>query len=301
MTDSDVRVYRASEIGGCVKSQVAAHLHYERLATPGRMQAVFDEGTAAEPVVLGLLEAAGWELYGHQSEVSISVTPRVALVGHVDAVGGPPGLAGGVVEVKSMSDGAYADWQKTLWETPGLTQKYKWQLSAYMNGMQMPGWIVAYNRLTGDWVPTLVPEPFVTTGELKARVLEIDRFVRLGELPVVCDVKIWPCPFAYLEEVAYDQDNFEIEDVAVAYKAAMMQEKAGKDAKGKLRKVLDEVTSGASYKSERVTVTYFKRRNPDRLDEKLIVDAGLRVEDFKKDGGSQMQVKVTLHEPGDEE
>ncbi len=234
-----------------------------------------------------------------QKEVNIAVTPRVTLQGHLDWTGSEDGDETRVVEAKSMSDAAYNDWLHMGWSCPGLVQKYKWQLSSYMNALELPATLAVYNRLTGDLDLTAVPEPFFTTGEIKARVLEIDRFVRLTELPVACDVKIWPCPFAYLESVDYDADNFEIEDVAVAYKAAQTSEKAGKESKEKLRKVLDEVTAGANYESERVKVTYFKRNNPARFDEGLMRSAGLDPETLKRPGNSMTQVRVTLHDPDD--
>jgi len=299
MTD-DVRVYRASELGGCVKSQVAGKLEYQRLATPQKMLDVFQEGTDAEVKIGVALEENDWTLTNAQLEVNISVTPRVLLQGHIDWIGCEQAQSARIVEAKSMSDAAYNDWIHMGWDTPGLIQKYKWQLSSYMNALELPAVLVAYNRLTGDLDITEVTEPFVTLGELKARVLEIDRFVRLGELPVDCDVRIWPCPFSYLEEVSYDADNFEVEGIATSYKAALTAEKVGKDAKAKLRKLLDEATGRKSYRSERVAVTYFDKRNPRTFDEQKMRDAGINPDDLRKDETKSTQVRVTLYEEGDD-
>lgn len=299
MPDDQVRVYRASELGGCVKSQVAAKLDYQKLDTPTKMLDIYEAGNQAEIIVGQLLRARGYNLFDAQMEVELVVTPRVSIVGHIDWR-----TDGLVVECKSMSEARYIEWLKTGWHTPGLVQKYKWQLSAYMNALEVPADLVVFNRDAKDDDPNRmvierVPEPFFTTGEIKERVLRIDRFVRLGELPVACDVKIWPCPFAYLEEVEYDEDNFEVEGIATSYKAAMLSEKVGKEAKLALRKLLDEATKAKSYKSERVTVTYYDRRNPSRWDEEKIRSAGINPDDLKTAGGVVSQVRVTIHEEGD--
>ncbi len=55
MDDADVRIYRASEIGGCVKSQVAAKLGYERLRTPQKTLDIFSAGVDAEIIIGNLL------------------------------------------------------------------------------------------------------------------------------------------------------------------------------------------------------------------------------------------------------
>ena len=288
---NDVRVYRASELGGCMKRQIAEKLGYEKMAVPSRMQEVFDAGTAAEDEVETILVNEGWVLDDAQKLVTIDVTPRVRIEGHIDWLGYYK-----IIECKSMSDGAYGDWVRMGWDTPGLIHKYKWQLSVYMNALELPGELVAYNRKTKDWHVTKVEEPFVTTGEIKARVLEMDRFVRLGELPVECDLPSYPCSVSYLHEVAYDPDNMEVEGIATSYAHVMVNEKVTKEAKGRLRKLLDEATGQESYESERLKVTYFDRSNPRGWDEAKMREAGLTPDDFKKDATKSKQVRVTLRD-----
>jgi len=76
----------------------------------------------------------------------------------------------------------------------------------------------------------------------------------------------------------------------------MVNEKVTKEAKGRLRKLLDEATGQESYESERLKVTYFDRSNPRGWDEAKMREAGLTPDDFKKDATKSKQVRVTLRD-----
>lgn len=304
------RVYRMSELGGCLKAMAAKKLDYQRIAPPQKMLGKYKEGHAIEPVVLRLLEAAGWLVENRQQEVDIEVTPHVVLRGHIDGTGGPNDTTSmwGVIEVKSMSQGEYDKFVSTGMNTPGLVQKYKWQLSGYMWALAMQAYLVVINRDAEEFdiddanTMTIIKitDPYLTKGEVVGRVIQADAWYRKGDLPIECDVKSWPCPFVYLHEEVFDPENAEVEALAFAHEEAKKKETVGEDEKKKIRKLLDQATDKKSYNSERVTISYFPVKGREFIDKEAMKADELDPDKYKKRGSGYTGMRITIREVGDD-
>ena len=154
------RVYRASGLGGCVKAQVAEQLGFTALDTSKRMENMAREGALHERAILSRLnEICEWdgrtELSGQQQEVTLPILKGVTIVGHLDGIAN-----GSVIEVKSMGKDPYKVWKEKRWDTPGFVQKYKWQVSCYMQATVMPCTFIVKNRDTGEVSVEWVEDPF---------------------------------------------------------------------------------------------------------------------------------------------
>lgn len=108
-----------------------------------------------------------------------------------------------VVEVKNFGPDYWKKWQKS-----GLHgfEGYQWQTAIERAVTGLPVLFVA-NRYDEDaednigeldW--QLVHEPFVPVSAIKARVLQIERLARSGELPGECDRRVYPCSVFHLHD-----------------------------------------------------------------------------------------------------
>lgn len=296
-----MRTYRASGLGGCIKAQVAAQLGFTALDTAKRMENMAREGALHELAVLGRLDEQGYEILDRQREVNIPILPGVEIVGHLDA-STYDNKDSYVVEVKSMSPDAFKAWKKNKWDSKGLVERYKWQVSCYLHGMGDPYKLmfVVKNRSSGEMEIEIVDDPFYTLDEIMGRVLEIEKWVRRGELPDECSVSMMPCPFYYLEqqrslelmEDAVLDDLVEMyEEAKVAVKAADERVKAAREA---IRESMGDREKVETEKSK-VTLYQFKRRN---LDVEKMKEAGINVDEYWVDKLFP-GVRVTVKERAD--
>lgn len=209
-----MRVYRASSLGYSLENLVAPFLGYDPIPPPAWLQEKFDEGTALEPQVLAELESFGWTLAttqpevnsegDHQLEVTLEVIPGVATVrGHLDATGiEADGFPTRVVEVKSMAEKSFRECSQLAWNTPGLIQRYKWQLSAYMLATGLQGVLVVCSK-GEDGLKNLLymyaDEPFYSISDIANKLSQAEAHIRDGVIPEGCTD--YPCPYFYLHEV----------------------------------------------------------------------------------------------------
>ena len=215
-----------SELGGCIGRLVADRLGYERRPPPAKFQTLFEAGHQAEDECLSWLEFQGRKQFDQQLEIVLPITDEIVILGHIDSR--EETLLGMQTnEVKSMGAAPYSEFNRLLWDTPGLVQRYKWQVSGYWHAFNEPVNVIAWNR---DWQETdalpqyrevVVEKPFYSMTEIKARVLLAESYVRAGMLPA-CDTTMrYPCPFYYLpphadEEV--ERGDEVIEAMALSYK-----------------------------------------------------------------------------------
>lgn len=190
-------------MGGCTKALIAARIGYQ--PTSGgmdRMGVLFAEGDLHEETVVKRLEIEEYVVSDRQRELScrIDTKAQITVQGHIDGIltGHPFGPY--LLEIKSMGVKEYGQWLKTRWDTPGLIQKYKWQVSFYMNCLQMPLFFVVKNRNNGQVDKSTVTDPFYSLLQISERIEGIEQAAAEGELPETCDWRQWPCPFSYLEE-----------------------------------------------------------------------------------------------------
>lgn len=253
-----MRVYRASSLGYSLEQLVAPHLGYEPVAPPEWLQERFDEGTALEPIVLAELERLGWTIISsqlainsegnHQLEVAMEVIPGKATVrGHLDAVGiEPPRHPTRVVEVKSMAEKSLQACSRLMWDTPGLIQKYKWQLSSYMLATGLEGVLVVCSK-GEDGVKNLLymyaEEPFYTISDIALKISEAEKHISEGTLPEGC--QDYPCPYFHLHAPSdnpIQSADEELDDLMAKWLSLDNFEKAYKKEKDDIRAEMLAIT-----------------------------------------------------------
>ena len=107
---------RASAATGCRRALWYAATGHEPAPPSDEALTVMETGRALEPVVLGAMQRAGWEVAPadsqHPQTVILQLTPTVKVTGHPDATGQAP-LFGeeAVIEVKTRGPAAFKRWQ----------------------------------------------------------------------------------------------------------------------------------------------------------------------------------------------
>ena len=294
-----MRIYRASELGGCTKAQAAKQLGFMPLETERFFGALGHEGNLHEDDVIKREGATDSQL-----EVTLDVMPSVQIVGHVDGLLDPY-----VVEVKSMGKAAFDMWMASKWDTAGLVQKYKWQVSVYMIALNRPLKFIVKCRDNGQLDTCFVEAPFYDDKAILRRVVEIERWVRRGELPDECSdgsgntTRQFPCPFYYLEQqttLEVTEDNV-IDELARMYKDASLAVKVAETRKREARKALDQGLAGR----ERVVtalskVTYYEVKT-EKIDFNKMAEDGIDVNKYKVPTvGNRLRVTVKDDGIGDE-
>lgn len=299
-------IYRASELGLNLRELVAGRLGFDRAPISPDLQQLFDEGNLHEEAVLKDLAKRGWEIShsqadmnnigDYQHEVDLQITSEIMVRGHVDGLAIEPSRC--VLEIKSMGDSSYQAVQGRGWDTPGLIQKYKWQVSVYMLATGLPLVLWYKNRNNGKSDTLGAAVPFYSKAQIAGRVLEAEAWARRGQLPP-CDVTSFPCPYYSLcdkvdtREVLGDEA---LEQVAVEYKRTKAelagienQAKPVKERLDKLRKQLESVREGKTesgkYKAGKARITWTYMDNPvASLDKEAVKQAGIDLEPFMKKG-----------------
>lgn len=211
--------YRASSLGGCIKSLIAARSGYEPLDVYSGMT-VLEEGNLHEPHIIERLRTDGWIISRQQEECErVLAGFGVNITGHNDGIiqlstGDDYTTASDplVLEIKTMGDASFKDWKRRGWSNPGLMQKYKWQVSFYMHCYAMPLMFVVKNRNSGEMDTDFVREPFYSWSDIVNRITQIEIAARNSDLPELCDSPMYPCPFNYLHEEAKDDTIAEAGD-----------------------------------------------------------------------------------------
>lgn len=259
---------------------LAARLEYEAIATPAKMQAVYDRGHRAEEIVVEKLrQEYGWSIVSPQLEVALSVSGKVSVVGHVDGIrwdGSRTQLrhenTQPVVEIKSQTKVEWERFDTEGWNG-GLFPRYKWQLSCYMHAQKRPAVMVRalWDNEKQDVLELAfhdVFEPWYSVAEIRARVLRIEAAAQTGVLAAECTPS-FPCPYFYLHEDVDRElvDDPVIEALAEDYERKRRDEVNAKGQKDAVRRALraaldgDKVTTGNGTK-----VSFYMAANPPSLD-----------------------------------
>lgn len=261
-------VYRASSLGNCVKSLVAARLQYEAFPFPDWLLEKFEQGNAAESVLINRFlgikrDRADWVMlnplnessyikddgtfyphvnYGgsHDGQFTCEVPVGLTAVirGHMDGIAQSSNGERFVVECKAFARSYWDKYQKQGIEA---FPYYATQLSLYMHATGLPGLFVVglkdedglitdLTELTVD----LYDKPVLPLGKLKARVAQIEKIAKSGELPA-CDQDQYPCQFVYLHDDDDDDSEVTVDPdmdvLAEKYTQGMELEKEGKRLK----------------------------------------------------------------------
>lgn len=242
-------IHRGSQLGGCLKSQIATALGYKPIEPDEASATRMAQGELHERDVIATLQAEGWLVSDTQKEVDLHVcsdddcvdgeiwvggdsydggvpmgrlgpcTTGWTVQGHLDGiVTNPDELMGQrrVLEIKSMGRDVFKDFKAKGWDAPGLVQRYKTQISVYMLATGLEAYVVAKNRDSGELLRHGIEVPFYTLDEIADRVTYIEDHVARRVLPVECD-RDWWCPHKYLcthTETSQPDDEPTVDDAA---------------------------------------------------------------------------------------
>lgn len=279
---TELIVYRASSLGSCPVAQARRRMGYEPMDPPEKFQTYFDRGHRIEEEVKAFLREAGWTLSNEQTECDLYIGSKIVVRGHIDGCGQAdtnPALK--LLEIKATTTAYFKQIQAHGWDTPGLLQKYKWQVSAYLISMrkllglpQLEGTMIFRNHEDDDpntntlWLP--FEEPLYSSAQIMARVLGIEAWVRSWEVPDTCELPYdYPCPFYYLHPPednaqAEEDEAEELEGLAIAYDVAKNQEATAKKVKADVQqKIINVVGDRGKLDAGRATVTTYVGKHQD--------------------------------------
>jgi len=211
--EGDMLVVRASSSGDCLRALWAAATGMQEVAKRDWLAQTAMEGHLHEGDVRDRLREMGHVIADPQATVDWEVVPgKVIVRGHVDGfVQEDDADDDAVLEVKSMSDAVYKEFEARQFETkPG----YAWQISCYMNATGMGRALYAYkNRNNGQLSTFWIDKPPIGKGTITRKMMDLRRWVDRGEMPE-CDLaNRFFCLFPFLhweegdaEEVDYSGD-----------------------------------------------------------------------------------------------
>jgi len=287
--DDGMWVYRASSLGNCVKALTAARLGYEAFPHPDWLLKKFDEGNAAEPILidrfLSYYPNVDWYMLDPNDEASYGAYPHVKYMnthdgqftcqipvgatavirGHMDGIAANGTGGRVVIECKAF---AASYWDKYMSKGIEAFPYYATQLSLYMHATGLPGmFVIGLKNADGiiddesplhvDWFDT----PPIGLGAIKARVAKIERIAATGELPA-CDQNQYPCQFVYLHD---EQEKDEVPEIvspeldafAELYEQGCVLEKEGKGLKEFAKEQIAGLMSDLKFEGAKVRTAQF--------------------------------------------
>ena len=217
--DPDIErwVYRVSALGSCDRELVAHRRGMVGSPTPDWLQVRFDEGHDWEKRILARFsEDTGLALRGYQAQGALLVGKNVAVRGSIDAE-----TDDAVVDAKFLGPDLYRKLVKGGIEA---FPHYRWQQAVYAHAMEKQRVCLAMGlkEIEGEgddrqvvgiaemhylWVDVA---DLPTVGQIKARVMKLEKLAAGEGLPD-CPVPFqYPCAFDYLHD---EVDNtVEVED-----------------------------------------------------------------------------------------
>jgi len=205
--DIDRWVYRASALGSCERELVAHRRGMSGSPTPDWLQTRFDEGHDWEDRILErFMEDQRVALRGQQARGTILVGKNVAVRGSIDAE-----TDDAVVDAKFLGPDLY---RKLIKDGIGAFPHYMWQQAGYAHALEKSRICLAMGLKDiegeGDerevvgikemhylWVD-LADLP--TLGQIKARVLRLEKLAEGDGWPDCPSPFQYPCPFDYLHD-----------------------------------------------------------------------------------------------------
>jgi len=205
--DIDRWVYRASALGSCERELVAHRRGMSGSPTPDWLQTRFDEGHDWEDRILErFMEDQRVALRGQQARGTILVGKNVAVRGSIDAE-----TDDAVVDAKFLGPDLY---RKLIKDGIGAFPHYMWQQAVYAHALEKSRICLAMGLKDiegeGDerevvgikemhylWVD-LADLP--TLGQIKARVLRLEKLAEGDGWPDCPSPFQYPCPFDYLHD-----------------------------------------------------------------------------------------------------
>jgi len=205
--DIDRWVYRASALGSCERELVAHRRGMVGSPTPDWLQTRFDEGHDWEAKILTRFsEDTGLALRGFQAQGALLVGKNVAVRGSIDAE-----TDDAVVDAKFLGPDLY---RKLIKDGIGAFPHYMWQQAVYAHAMEKDRICLAMGLkdIEGEgedrkvvgikemhylWVDVA---DLPTLGQIKARVLRLEKLAEGDGWPDCPSPFQYPCPFDYLHD-----------------------------------------------------------------------------------------------------
>ncbi len=168
---------RASAAMGCRRALwYAATGHTATNEPTDESVTVMEAGKALEPVVLGAMQRAGWEISPNDpadpERVSVKLAPNLTVAGHPDATGRMPVFGGedAIVEVKTRGPAAFKRWQAMgaeISHPESVAQVAVYSLGKFNEARHVV--IATMNTGSRDWDYEVIPAARVTTALEKTR------------------------------------------------------------------------------------------------------------------------------------
>lgn len=285
---------------------LAARLEYEAIATPLKMQAVFARGHKVEALTKTILQDEyEWTIVSDQLEVTLPVSSKIAVVGHVDGLRWDKddlSRNNPIIEIKSQNQDEWDRFDVEGWNG-GFFPRYKWQISSYMHAENRP--VVLVRALwDGEKVIDLafhdIFEPWYSIADIRAKVLRIEGTAQTGVLAAEC-TPLFPCPYFYLHEEVDRElvDDDTVQTLARRYEDLRREVANTKGQQEATRRALREaVGDDTKIRTQDGTkVTFYMAANPPSLDKvrlkSRLQKEGDSIENYYNRTKSE-RIKVTL-------
>lgn len=198
-------VYRASSVGRSLRTLSAARQGYDPLPDPDYLVEAAEAGNRFEVIVKARLRESGYRISGEQGELAVEVMPGVLIRGHLDASHclAPDDATDRILEVKSMSDRVYRSWIVNGFA--GFPE-YAAQVTTYMaveaqrrgSPTPIPATYAVVNRETNDLDIRQLDTPPADFATLTQRVMLVEQFARMNQLPTCDSTSKYTCPYDYI-------------------------------------------------------------------------------------------------------
>lgn len=221
-----MREYRSSELGSCLKAQIAKQLDYHQLSTPDWLQVRFDAGNDHEQACLQAMREKGYNIVDSQLEVELAVAGAL-VVGHIDgAIRDKSIIVPSVWEAKAP--GAWSKFEKAYktndWSDP-LAHRYSWQASSYMLALNME-MLVCCLTDSGQIRTFGIEKPPFSLDAIEGRVAYMEEMVKLNRLPKDCSQPDNPCPLEFLHHPEELEPDPEIDSLVLERESLRLQAKS---------------------------------------------------------------------------
>lgn len=305
--ENGVVVYRASALGGCIRSLVASRLG-ETPTRPGEaLQAAMDASSSVEATTIAAyVRETGHEVVWQQKEVELEVVayesdqPLVIVRGHID---GLDKVTDDILEVKSLGLDLFAKWNSGGVDALGmLGLKYKWQAALYGHATNRNVAFVIGEKLRdsenaefsiGNIIrePAVSPESLVPSEEIDQRIATIEEHVANDTYPD-CDrgCTNWDAyGHIHIFEGPTIHSDGDLEELLELYDAARVAEEDAKDKKNEIRaKVIEAYGVGKhatgkfnarveKVNGQRFDTTAFKKHHRDLYESFLVPQTSVRL------------------------
>jgi hypothetical protein len=289
-------VLRASSLGGCTKSLIAAGMGLQAEQPPAKIKGAWEESAALEGEVIarGLdwlhdvhrlkakllnpntrTDNAGhvFKPVGGQWAFDLLVGQGVMIRGHIDGLAASyerhtssPDMPRFVIEAKAFGD---EYWKKWLDKGFDAFPEYEAQWAMYRHAGGLPGLYVVGHKENGKIteVDCFVDEESINRDliiELLRKAKYVAAEVEADALPETCDVKMWPCPMWWLhEDDEWEKDDDpELENMVADYKATMIDHKTTQDYLKELKAAIAERVGAKKVKAGKWKVHVYHSEYP---------------------------------------